>query len=61
MTAMATATDQPLMPATEAAERLELTLAQLYRLIDRGELHAYRDDRSYLHVPVAEVEALATR
>ncbi len=61
MTAMATATDHPLMPAAEAAERLELTLAQLYRLIDRGELHAYRDHRSYLHVPASEVEALAAR
>jgi excisionase family DNA binding protein len=58
---MATATDQPLMPASDAAKRLEVTLAELYRLVDRGELHAYRDDRSYLHVPVAEVEALATR
>ena len=58
---MAMVTDQPLMPAGEAAKRLDVTLAQLYRLIDRGELHAYRDDRSYLHVPIVEVEALASR
>jgi len=53
--------DQPLMPATEAAKLLDVSLADVYRLFDKGQLHAYRGNRGYLHVPIAEVEALATQ
>lgn len=46
-----------LITTMEAAERLGADVADVYRLIDKGQLTpSWHEDR--LYVPVAEVEAL---
>lgn len=53
------ARDQLLLTVAEAAERLRLSEPTLYRLINRGELHAVRIGRSR-RISVRALEAFVT-
>ncbi len=50
--------DPTLVPATTAAVRLGLTTAQVYRMIDAGQLAAQRDERGRIHVSAEDVDRI---
>ena len=51
-------TPEDLLPATAVAKRLGMSTAQVYRLIDSGQLRARRDERGWVYVLAEDLDRI---